>query len=113
MPAGSLPFVQPPRAPLGELPTPPGWAHEFKWDGVRTVVYLDGGRIRAASRNDCDVIGTHPELLPSPTGPPAVGRSSTVRSWPSINANGPASTCCGSACMYAPQRPVRSHECRS
>ncbi len=58
MPAGSLPLIRPMLATLGELPTPPGWAYEFKWDGVRTVVYLDGGRIRAASRNDRDVIGS-------------------------------------------------------
>ncbi len=49
-------------ATLGQLPAPPGWGYEFKWDSVRVVVYLDGGRIRAASRNDRDVIGGYPEL---------------------------------------------------
>ena len=33
-----------------ELPEPDGdWAYEFKWDGVRAVVYIDGGRVRALS----------------------------------------------------------------
>ena len=28
------------------------WAYEFKWDGVRAMVYVDGGRVRALTRND-------------------------------------------------------------
>ena len=59
---GSLLLIRPMLATLGELPEPWGWGHEFKWDGVRTVVYLDGGRIQAASRNDRDVTGSYPEL---------------------------------------------------
>jgi bifunctional non-homologous end joining protein LigD len=38
------------------------WAYEFKWDGVRTVVYVDGGRVRALSRTDRDTTGSYPEL---------------------------------------------------
>lgn len=38
------------------------WGHEFKWDGVRAVVYVDGGRPRAMSRNDKDITATYPEL---------------------------------------------------
>jgi bifunctional non-homologous end joining protein LigD len=38
------------------------WAFEFKWDGVRAVVYVDGGRIRALSRTDRDVTVSYPEL---------------------------------------------------
>jgi bifunctional non-homologous end joining protein LigD len=45
-----------------ELPTDDGWAYEFKWDGVRAVVYIEGGRARALSRNDRDVSATYPEL---------------------------------------------------
>lgn len=62
MAAGSLPLIRPMLATLGELPTPPGWGYEFKWDGVRVVVYLDRGRTRVASRNDRDVTGGYPEL---------------------------------------------------
>jgi len=38
------------------------WGYEFKWDGVRAVVYVDGGRPRALSRNDRDITATYPEL---------------------------------------------------
>ncbi|MGA3217332.1 MAG: non-homologous end-joining DNA ligase [Acidimicrobiales bacterium] len=38
------------------------WAYEFKWDGVRAVVYVEGGRVRALSRTDRDVTGSYPEL---------------------------------------------------
>jgi bifunctional non-homologous end joining protein LigD len=38
------------------------WAYEFKWDGVRAVVYVEGGRPRVLSRNDRDVTGSYPEL---------------------------------------------------
>ncbi len=38
------------------------WAYEYKWDGVRAVVYVDGGRIRALSRSDRDVTASYPEL---------------------------------------------------
>jgi bifunctional non-homologous end joining protein LigD len=46
-----------------ELPRDDGaWGYEFKWDGVRAVVYVDGGRPRVLSRNDRDVTGSYPEL---------------------------------------------------
>jgi bifunctional non-homologous end joining protein LigD len=38
------------------------YGYEFKWDGVRAVVYVDGGRPRALSRNDNDVTASYPEL---------------------------------------------------
>lgn len=38
------------------------WGYEFKWDGVRAVVYVDGGRPRAMSRNDRDITGSYLEL---------------------------------------------------
>ncbi len=37
-----------------------GW--EFKWDGVRAIAYLSGGRVRLLSRNGNDVTGRYPEL---------------------------------------------------
>jgi bifunctional non-homologous end joining protein LigD len=38
------------------------YGYEFKWDGVRAVVYVHGGRPRVLSRNDRDVTGSYPEL---------------------------------------------------
>src|SRR3954471_11106705 len=38
------------------------YGYEFKWDGVRAVVYVKGGRPRVLSRNDRDVTGSYPEL---------------------------------------------------
>ena len=38
------------------------YGYEFKWDGVRAVVYVDGGRPRVLSRNDRDVTVSYPEL---------------------------------------------------
>ena len=57
-------LVRPMLAVLREdLPRDDGaYGYEFKWDGVRTVVYVDGGRPRALSRNDRDVTGSYPEL---------------------------------------------------
>jgi bifunctional non-homologous end joining protein LigD len=50
-------------AMAGELPKKDtGWAYEFKWDGVRALVYVDGGRVRAFTRNDKSLLSTFPEL---------------------------------------------------
>ncbi len=38
------------------------WAYEMKWDGVRAVVHVDGGRPTAWSRNDIDITESYPEL---------------------------------------------------
>jgi bifunctional non-homologous end joining protein LigD len=62
MPAGPLPLVRPMLATLGPLPRPPGWGYEFKWDGVRAVIYLDAGRLRVVSRNDREVTDSYPDL---------------------------------------------------
>lgn len=46
-----------------ELPPDDGrWAYEMKWDGVRAVVHVDGGRARVMSRNDNDMTAAYPEL---------------------------------------------------
>jgi bifunctional non-homologous end joining protein LigD len=56
-------LVRPMLCRAGELPkTARGWSCEFKWDGVRAVVYIDGGRVRIKSRNDLDITGAYPEL---------------------------------------------------
>ncbi len=49
--------------PADALPTTRGdWAFEFKWDGIRVLVWIDGGRPRAVSRNGNDVTASFPEL---------------------------------------------------
>jgi bifunctional non-homologous end joining protein LigD len=56
-------LVKPMLAEAGSLPTSDeGWAYEFKWDGVRAVVYVSGGRVRALTRNQKDLVSTFPEL---------------------------------------------------
>jgi bifunctional non-homologous end joining protein LigD len=56
-------LIRPMVCRAGELPTTSrGWTCEFKWDGVRAVVYIDGGRVRIVSRNDLDITGAYPEL---------------------------------------------------
>ena len=71
------------------------WAYEFKWDGVRAVVYVDGGRVRTAVE---DRPGRD-RLLPRAAGPgrgarDRCRRSSTARSWPSTSRAGRASRPC-------------------
>lgn len=39
-----------------------GWAYEFKWDGVRAITYIEGGRLRIVSRNLLDITPRYPEL---------------------------------------------------
>lgn len=38
------------------------WAYEFKWDGIRVLVWVDGGRVRALTRNGNDTTTSFPEL---------------------------------------------------
>jgi bifunctional non-homologous end joining protein LigD len=55
--------VRPMLATSGDLPSnDSGWAFEIKWDGVRTILFVEGGRVRAQSRNDLDVTASFPEL---------------------------------------------------
>jgi bifunctional non-homologous end joining protein LigD len=58
-------LIKPMLATPGELPsaaTENDWAYEMKWDGVRAIVYVEGGRAKVMTRNDRDVTGTYPEL---------------------------------------------------
>jgi bifunctional non-homologous end joining protein LigD len=55
-------LIRPMLATAGELPTEPGWAYEFKWDGVRAVGYVGHGRLRLLTRNDLEVACSYPEL---------------------------------------------------
>jgi bifunctional non-homologous end joining protein LigD len=38
------------------------WAYEFKWDGVRAVLRVEGGRVQAWSRLGNDITVAYPEL---------------------------------------------------
>ena len=38
------------------------WAFEVKWDGVRAICEIDGGRITLWSRNDRDITVSYPEV---------------------------------------------------
>lgn len=49
------------------LPEGESWAYEVKWDGVRALVAVEGGRVRATSRNGNDITGAFPELQALPT----------------------------------------------
>ncbi len=53
--------VKPMLATPGVLPPDDEqWAFEIKWDGVRTILFVEGGRVRAQSRNDLDVTACIP-----------------------------------------------------
>ncbi len=55
--------LRPMLATLGTLPEDDeSWAYEFKWDGIRAISYVDGGRIHVASRNGNDLTASFPEL---------------------------------------------------
>jgi bifunctional non-homologous end joining protein LigD len=46
----------------GDPPAGPGWAVEFKWDGIRAVVAAYPGGVRLWSRNGNEVTASYPEL---------------------------------------------------
>ena len=54
--------VQPMLATAGPLPTGPGWAYEFKWDGVRTLADVGATGLALTSRLGNDVTPAYPEL---------------------------------------------------
>ena len=40
------------------------WGFEFKWDGIRALAYVEGGRVRLMSRSGEDVTPRYPEIHP-------------------------------------------------
>jgi bifunctional non-homologous end joining protein LigD len=51
------------KAVAGDLPPEDGsWAFEVKWDGMRVLARVAGGRVRLASARGADVTDTFPEL---------------------------------------------------
>lgn len=59
--------LEPMLATAGALPpadVDDQWAFEMKWDGVRTLARVEGGRAVLTSRNDNDMTLAYPELRP-------------------------------------------------
>jgi bifunctional non-homologous end joining protein LigD len=55
--------VRPMLASPGALPHhDEEWAYEIKWDGVRAITFVDGGRVRIESRNGKDLTKDFPEF---------------------------------------------------
>src|SRR4051794_12206954 len=55
-------WIEPMLARPGGLPGDDGWAYEIKWDGIRAVAYIEGGRMRLMSRRHTTITPTYPEL---------------------------------------------------
>ena len=59
MPERILPML----ARTGPLPADDAkWAYEIKWDGVRGIAYVAGGRLRLQARSGRDITARYPEL---------------------------------------------------
>jgi bifunctional non-homologous end joining protein LigD len=56
--------IAPMMAKLGSaVPKPDSaWGFEFKWDGIRAVAYVDGGRVRLVSRTGEEITPRYPEI---------------------------------------------------
>jgi bifunctional non-homologous end joining protein LigD len=44
------------------IPGGPEWVHEIKWDGMRVLADVAGGRLNLSSRNENDITAGFPEL---------------------------------------------------
>jgi bifunctional non-homologous end joining protein LigD len=56
-------LMEPMLASPGTLPGDEAdWSYEFKWDGVRALARVEGGRLRLHSRKGNDITVTYPEL---------------------------------------------------
>jgi bifunctional non-homologous end joining protein LigD len=51
-------------ATTGDLPVAPGWAYEFKWDGVRALATIQDGTLRLHARSGAEITLAYPELAP-------------------------------------------------
>ncbi|HEY0830340.1 MAG TPA: non-homologous end-joining DNA ligase [Candidatus Dormibacteraeota bacterium] len=61
---------------VDKLPTPDdAWGFEFKWDGIRAVSFIDGGRVKLQSRTGEDITPRYPEIHPMGR---AVGSSEVI-----------------------------------
>ncbi|MEV6815741.1 DNA polymerase ligase N-terminal domain-containing protein [Micromonospora sp. NPDC051296] len=51
--------------PTGRLPADQAnWGYELRWDGVRAMAYVSGGRLRLLSGTGEEITGTYPWLRP-------------------------------------------------
>ncbi len=48
--------------PARTLPLGDGWVYEPKWDGFRTLAFVDGGEVHLQSRNGKPMTRYFPEL---------------------------------------------------
>jgi bifunctional non-homologous end joining protein LigD len=53
---------------VSTLPSGPGWAFEFKWDGVRALVDVTDRGVRLQSRAGNDITGGYPEVVAQAAG---------------------------------------------
>jgi bifunctional non-homologous end joining protein LigD len=57
--------IAPMLARTGPLPSEDGrWAYEIKWDGVRAIAFVQGGRLVLQARSERDITPRYPELRP-------------------------------------------------
>ena len=58
--------IEPMLAKLVRKPPTPddAWGFEFKWDGIRAEVYVDGGIVRLLSRSGETITARYPEIIP-------------------------------------------------
>jgi len=56
-------WIQPALASLADKPfSDPDWLFEIKWDGVRTLACIQGGKVRLWSRSHREITNEYPEL---------------------------------------------------
>ncbi|SCL17620.1 bifunctional non-homologous end joining protein LigD [Micromonospora rhizosphaerae] len=55
--------LKPMLAMTGQLPAGAGWAYEFKWDGVRALADISGGRQHLYARSGVEITVAYPELI--------------------------------------------------
>jgi len=62
----------------GDLPRGPGWAYEFKWDGVRALAVIDPKGQHWYARSGAEITKAYPELAGLGAALAAVGVTDTV-----------------------------------
>jgi bifunctional non-homologous end joining protein LigD len=65
-------------ATAAELPLGPGWAYEFKWDGIRALADVRDGRIRLYARSGVEVTIAYPEVVDLPAALAEVGITEAI-----------------------------------
>ncbi|MCW2633302.1 MAG: hypothetical protein JWR88_2264, partial [Pseudonocardia sp.] len=54
--------MRPMLATAGAVPTGPGWAFEFRWEGLRSIAHIGPDGLRLLNGNDRNVAPSYPEL---------------------------------------------------